>query len=180
MRPDERSSVDDRELDLRQIFDSAPALIHAARPDGYLYFFNQTWLDFVGQPLNNLLGWKWTSWIHPEEVESFVQKWRESIPTGDRFETAVRVRRADGVYRWMLHRKVPRRDVDGAVVQWVGSSVEIEERKQAEEALQTNTQLLQRNEFYLSEAQRLGHMGSWVFEPEGRFSHWSHELFHIY
>src|SRR5258705_5416232 len=83
MRAAEHSSVDDRDLNLRQIIDSAPALIHTARPDGYLDFFNQTWLDFVGQPLKSLLGWKWTSWIHPEEVESFVQKWRESIATGE-------------------------------------------------------------------------------------------------
>jgi len=180
MRADEHSSVDDRDLNLRQIIDSAPALIHTARPDGYLDFFNRTWLDFVGQPLKNLLGWKWTSWIHPEEVESFVQRWRESIATGERFEKAVRVRRADGVYRWMLHRKVPRRSVDGTVIQWFGSSVDIEERKRAEEELQTTAQLLQRNEFYLSEAQRLGRMGSWVFEPAGRFGYWSRELFQIY
>jgi PAS domain S-box-containing protein len=90
------------------------------------------------------------------------------------------VRRADEVYRWILHRKVPRRDVDGTVIQWFGSGVDIEERKRAEEALQTTARLLQRNEFYLSEAQRLGRMGSWVFEPKGRFDHWSRELFQIY
>jgi PAS domain S-box-containing protein len=180
MRADEHSSVEDRDLNFRQIIDSAPALIHTARPDGYLDFFNRTWLDFVGQPLKNLLGWKWTSWIHPEEVESFVERWRESIATGERFERSVRVRRADGVYRWMLHRKVPWRSVDGTVIQWFGSSVDIEERKQAEEELQMTAQLLQRNEFYLSEAQRLGRMGSWVFEPAGRFDYWSRELFHIY
>jgi PAS domain S-box-containing protein len=180
MRADERSSVDERDLNLRQIIDSAPALIHSARPDGFLDFFNRTWLEFVGQPMKNLLGWKWTSWIHPEEVESFVQKWRESIATGERFERAVRVRRADGVYRWMLHRKVPRRDVDGTVIQWFGSSVDIEEHKRAEEELQTTAQLLQKNELYLSEAQRLGRMGSWAFEPAGRFDYWSRELFQIY
>jgi PAS domain S-box-containing protein len=180
MRAEEHSSDDDRDLNLRQIIDSAPALIHTARPDGYLDFFNRTWLDFVGQPLKNLLGWKWTSWIHPEEVESFVQRWRESIATGQHFERAVRVRRADGVYRWMLHRKVSRRNADGTVIQWFGSSVDIEERKQAEEELQTTAQLLRRNEFYLSEAQRLGRMGSWVFDPEGGFDYWSRELFHIY
>jgi PAS domain S-box-containing protein len=176
----EHTSVDDQDLNLRQIIDSAPAMIHTARPDGYLDFFNQTWLDFVGQPPKSLLGWKWISWIHPEDADSFVQRWRESIATGERFETAVRVRRADGAYRWMLHRKVPRRDVDGVVVQWVGSSIEIEERKQAEEELHIRAQLLQRNELYLSEAQRLGHIGSWVFDPTGSFGHWSRELFQIY
>jgi PAS domain S-box-containing protein len=180
MGANEHSSVDDQSLGLREVIDWAPALIHTARPDGYLDFFNRTWLDFVGQPLKSLLGWKWTSWIHPEDVESFVEKWRESIATGERFEGAARVRRADGEYRWMLHHKVALHDVDGRIIKWHGSSIDIEERKRAEEELQTSAQLLQRNEFYLAEAQRLGHIGSWVFDPGGGFDYWSRELFHIY
>jgi hypothetical protein len=53
------------------------------------------------------------------------------------------------------------------VIKWFGSSIDIEERTQAEEELNTSAQLLQRNEFYLNEAQRLGHIGSWVFDPAG-------------
>jgi PAS domain S-box-containing protein len=176
----ELSSVDEGDLGLRQIIDSSPALIHTARPDGYLDFFNQTWLDFLGQPIEKLSGWDWTSFIHLEDVEAFVQKWRESIATGEHFERTARVRRADGVYRWMLHRKVPRRNVDGNVIKWFGSSIDIEERTRAEEQRQMSAQLLQRNEFYLNEAQRLGHIGSWVFDFEGGFDYWSRELFHIY
>jgi PAS domain S-box-containing protein len=176
----EHSSVDGRDLDLRQVIDSAPALIHTARADGYIDFFNRTWLDFVGEPLRSLLGWKWTSWIHPDDVESFVQKWRESIATGERFEGAARVRRADGEYRWMLHHKLALRARDGEILKWHGSSIDIQERKRAEEELKTSAELLQRNEFYLAEAQRLGQIGSWVFNPTGGFDYWSRELFHIY
>jgi PAS domain S-box-containing protein len=176
----EHSSVDGRDLDLRQVIDSAPALIHTARADGYIDFFNRTWLDFVGEPLRSLLGWKWTSWIHPDDVESFVQKWRESIATGERFEGAARVRRADGEYRWMLHHKLALRARDGEILKWHGSSIDIQERKRAEEELKTSAELLQRNEFYLAEAQRLGQIGSWVFNPTGAFDYWSRELFHIY
>ena len=86
MGANEHSSVDDQSLRLRQIIDSAPALIHTSRPDGYLDFFNQGWLNFVGQPPEKLLGWEWTSFIHPEDVDAFVQKWRESIATGEGFE----------------------------------------------------------------------------------------------
>jgi len=176
----EHSSVNEGGLNLRQIVDSSPALIHTARPDGYLDFFNQTWLDFLGQPTERLLGWEWTSFIHPQDVEAFVPKWRKSIATGERFEATARVRRADGVYRWMLHLKVPSRNADGGIIKWFGSSIDIEERKRAEEERQKSAQLLQRNEFYLAEAQRLGHMGSWVFDPAGGFDYWSRELFHIY
>jgi hypothetical protein len=180
MRAAEHSSVDDRNLFLRQVINSAPALIHTARPDGYLDFFNQTWLDFVGQPLKSLLGWKWMSWIHPEDVESFVQKWRESIATGERFEGAARVRRADGEYRWMLHHKIALRARDGEILKWHGSSIDIEERKRGEEELRKRAHDLQRSEFYLAEAQRLGRMGSWVFDPAGGFDYWSRELFRLY
>src|ERR1700751_6455304 len=107
MGANEHCCVDDQSLSLRQIVDSVPALIHTARPDGDLDFFNQTWLDFVGQPLEKLLGWQWTSYIHPEDVEAIVEKWGTSIATGERFEEIARVRRGDGVYRWMLHLKVP-------------------------------------------------------------------------
>jgi PAS domain S-box-containing protein len=176
----EHSSVDEGDLSLRQIIDSSPALIHTARPDGYLDFFNQTWLDFLGQPIEKLLGWEWTSFIHPRDIEPFVQKWRESIATGERFEETARVQRADGVYRWMLHLKVAPRNAEGIIIKWFGSSIDIEERKQAQEENQTSAQLLQRNEFYLAEAQRLGRMGSWVFDPAGGFDYWSRELFHIY
>src|SRR5260370_1269502 len=69
------------EPNFRQIIDSSPALIHTARADGYLDFFNRTWLDFPGQPLESLLGWKWTSYIHPADVQAFVQTWRRAVPT---------------------------------------------------------------------------------------------------
>ena len=49
--------VDDQSLFFRQIIDSSPALLHTARPDGYLDFFNQNWLNFSGEPLEKLLGW---------------------------------------------------------------------------------------------------------------------------
>lgn len=179
MGADEHSSVAEQSLNHREIIDLTPALIHTGRSDGFLDFFNRTWLNFVGQPLENLQGWRWVSWIHPEDVEAFVQKWRDSIATGERFEGTARVRRADGVYRWMLHHKVPLRDSDG-ITKWFGSSIDIEERKRAEEGLQATTQLLQRNEFYLAEAQRLGHIGSWVFDPAHGFDYWSRELFQIY
>jgi PAS domain S-box-containing protein len=176
----EHSSVDDRDLDLRQIVDSSPVLIHTARPDGYLDFFNRSWIDFVGQPLEKLLGWRWAAFIHPDDADAFVKTMRESFAKGKPFEETSRVRRADGVYRWMLHRKVPRRDEGGNVIKWFGSSIDIEERTRAEEERQKSATLLQRNEFYLSEAQRLGHMGSWVFDPAWGFDYWSRELFHIH
>jgi PAS domain S-box-containing protein len=117
------------------IVDSIPALIHTARPDGYLDYFNQLWLRYVGLSLEDLLGWKWTTAIHPNDVELIVDKWRLSITSGEPFLHEARVRRADGEYRWMLHHKVAARDESGQIVKWHGSSIDIEDRKRAEDKI---------------------------------------------
>jgi PAS domain S-box-containing protein len=105
------------------------------RPDGYLDFFNLTWLDFAGVPLEKLLGWGWTSRIHPDDVEALVRNMRESFAKGEPFQETSRVRRADGVYRWMLHLKTPVFDTVGNLIKWNGSSIDIDERKRAEDHL---------------------------------------------
>jgi len=180
MRSERHSSIDGQTLRLRQILDSSPALIHTARPDGYLDFFNRTWCEFLGKPVEELYGWKWTSCVHPDDIGVLLEKWQESIVTGNPLEVEARVRRADGEFRWMLHQKMAQRDADGAIVQWHGSSIDIESRKQVEDSLRKNVEELQTNKYLLTEAQRLGQMGSWSFDPAKGFDHWSPELFQIY
>jgi len=159
-------------LDIRLLVDSIPALVHTARPDGYLDYFNKPWLEYLGVTLDDVIGWKWRAFIHPEDVEGIVHKWQASLATGEIFEYETRVRRADGEYRWMLHRKAPLRDERANIVKWYGSSMDIEDRKRAEEAQR-------RNESFLAEGQRLSHMGSWAFNLAG-FAHWSASLFEIH
>src|SRR5258708_5472775 len=121
--------------DLQLVIDSTPSLIHTSRPDGYLDFFNQTWLRYIGRPLEDLQGWKWTAVIHPNDVEGIVETWRASLASGEPFVYEARVRRADGAYRWMLHHKVALRDECGEIIKWYGSSIDIEDRRQAEEKI---------------------------------------------
>ncbi len=169
----------DQTSDLQLLVDSGPSLIHTSGPDGHLDFFNQTWLAYVGRSLEDLEGWKWTAFIHPEDVEGIVEKWRASLASGEPFLHEARVLRADSEYRWMLHHKVAIRDGSGQIVKWYGSSIDIEARKRAEEQLRRSSQELQRSEFYLAEGQRLAHMGSWAFDPAG-FDYWSPELFRMH
>src|SRR6202795_3234109 len=122
-------------LNAELLVDSIPALIHTARPDGYLDYFNKPWLEYLGVTLDEVTGWNWTAVVHPEDVEGIVAKWRACLATGEIFEYETRVRSANGEYRWMFHRKVPLRDANGNIVKWYGSSLDIEERKQAEEKL---------------------------------------------
>ena len=119
----------------RHLVDTTPAFVHTALPNGDLDFFNRGWLEYVGLPLTDLLGWRWTSAIHPEDVEAIVAKWRAALESGETFVAESRVRRADGEYRWFLHRKEPLRNEAGEIVKWYGSSIEIQERKIAEEKI---------------------------------------------
>src|SRR5271155_3954200 len=166
-------------FNIQLLVDSIPALIHTGRPDGYLDYFNKPWLEYLGATLEQVSGWNWRDFIHPEDLDGIVAGWLASLESGEVFEYETRVRRADGEYRWMFHRKVPLRDERGNIVKWYGSTLDIEERKTAEELLHRNSQALQRSEFYLAEGQRLGHMGSWAFDPDG-FDFWSPELFRMH
>jgi PAS domain S-box-containing protein len=170
----------DRTSDLQLLIDSTPGLIHTGRPDGYLDFFNQTWLTYIGRPLENLQGWNWTAFIHPADVERMVEKWRASLASGEPYLDETRVRRADGEYRWMLHHKVALRDARGQIVRWYGSSIDIEDRKRAEEQLYRSSQELRRREAYLAEAQRLSHTGSFGWKRDRGEVVWSDETYRIF
>jgi formate hydrogenlyase transcriptional activator len=165
---------------LRRAVDTTPAFIHTARPDGYIDYFNRGWLDFFGKPLEDVCGWRWTETVHPEDVAAIVQKWHGALASGEPFEIEARVRRADGSYRALLHRKLPLRDEHGNIVKWFGSSIDVEDRRSAERRIAEKTAELEQNEFYLREGERLAHMGSWSLRPDGVFDYWSPETFAIF
>ena len=159
-------------LNIQLLVDSIPALIHTATPDGYLDYFNKPWLEYLGVTLDKVAGWNWTEFIHPEDLDGIVTEWRACLASGEIFEYETRVRRANGEYRWMFHRKVPLRDANGNIVKWYGSSLDIEERKTAEEALRSS-------EAYLAEAQRLSQTGSWANTATGEPRYWSEECYRV-
>jgi PAS domain S-box-containing protein len=166
-------------LNIQVLVDSIPSLIHTARPDGYLDYFNKRWLEYLGVTLDKVAGWNWTAFIHPEDLDGIVTEWRTCLASGENFEYETRVRRSNGDYRWMFHRKVPLRDENGNIVKWYGWSLDIDERKMAGEQILRNTEKLQRSEFFLAEGQRLAHVGSWAFDHDG-FYYWPPELFQMH
>src|SRR6201991_77328 len=123
------------EAKYRHLVDTTPAFVSTALPNGDMDFYNRGWLEYVGLPLTDLLGWGWTCMVHPEDVESIVPKWRAALEAGESFVGETRVRRADGEYRWFLHRQEPLRNEAGEIVKWYGSRIKIEERKIAEEKI---------------------------------------------
>ena len=120
---------------LRRVIDTIPAHVWSARPDGTVDFVNRRWLETTGLTMENALGWDWASVVHPEDLARFVAEWRAALAAGEPMESEARLRRADGDYRWWLIRNVPLRDELGNVIKWYGTSIDIEDRKRAEEAL---------------------------------------------
>jgi PAS domain S-box-containing protein len=172
---------------LRRVLDTTPALILSARPDGYIDYLNQRWLEYVGLSLEQLQGWAWTTAIHPEDVEEIVAKWHATLANGKPLVDEARVRRADGEYRWTLFRKVPLRDKYGNIVKWYGSGTDIEDRKRAEEALRTSereqrriAEQLERERAHLVEAQEVAKIGSWELELQTLNVIWSDQTHRIF
>jgi len=121
------------QISLQTIFDCLPAFIKIGDPDGNFDFFNRQWLDYTGLGLDEVQGRSWITAIHPNDADGVAENWRNAVATETPVYHESRVRRFDGVYHWFLHRHVPVRDSAGKVIMWCGSSVDIEERKQAEQ-----------------------------------------------
>jgi PAS domain S-box-containing protein len=102
------------------------------------------------------------------------------VATGKPIENEVRFRRSDGQYRWHLDRGVPLRDEDGNIVKWYGVVTEIEDRKRAEEALELMSRDLQESKTRLEEAQRIAHVGHWVWDQGKDGLTWSDETYRIF
>jgi PAS domain S-box-containing protein len=131
---------------LRDVIETIPAYVWSALPDGSVDFVNRRWLEFSGFSLDKALGWGWADALHPEDRAGLLDTWRTAIASGEAMEAEARMQSADGQYRWLLFRCVPQREATGKIVKWYGKSMDIEDRKRAEqERRQLETDLAQIN-----------------------------------
>jgi PAS domain S-box-containing protein len=117
----------------RTMADNTPALIWTAGTDMGRTYFNQVWLDFVGRALDQELGFGWADHIHPDDYQHCLGTYRRAFEVRAPFEVEYRMHRHDGDYRWMLDQGVPRIAPDGGFVGYIGSCIDITERRRAEE-----------------------------------------------
>jgi PAS domain S-box-containing protein len=121
------------ERKLREAIETIPAMAWIAGPDGTVQFMNRRWVEYTGLSQLGTVGEVGKDAIHPEDLDRSVRRMGASFASGEPFEDEVRVRRADGEYRWFLNRGVPLRDKRGKVVKWYGAATDIQDRKRAEE-----------------------------------------------
>ena len=165
---------DSLEARLQAGLNMIPAHTWYAVPSGALTFVNERAADYLGLPDEHALrsgietGAPWDSHIsllHPDDHDETRRVWSNCLSTGCPGEASIRIRSAQGGYRWFISRAEPLRAPDGSILYWIGINLDIDERKQAE--------------FYLAEGQRLAHTGSWALGAVG-FESWSPALFEIH
>ncbi|MBL9162143.1 MAG: PAS domain S-box protein [Planctomycetaceae bacterium] len=128
------SELRESEARFRNMADNAPVLIWIHGIGGCQYV-NREYMRFVGAELDDLQGMNWTRFIHPDEADAFVETYRQAFKRQQPVDAQIRMRRADGEYRWLNLNGTPRFRADGAFLGYVGCSVDVTEMKASENSL---------------------------------------------
>jgi len=134
-------SLEASELRYRSLVEVSPQVVWFGDADGNVTYCNAYWYDFTGLPSGEVGEASWMAVIHPDHREATRQAWLAAARSGGAYEVEFPLRRADGEYRWFLSRAQTVRDADGTLRSWIGTSLDIHERKVAEERFQSLTEL---------------------------------------
>ena len=124
-----------REHELVGIIETIPSMLWSTWPSGEPNHLSQRILDFLGATFEEFVNRGWESFIHPDDREETAKAFFRAIETGESYSAINRLRRADGEYRWHHTMGEPLRDSQGKIIQWYGLSIDIDERKRAEDHL---------------------------------------------
>src|SRR6202522_4506874 len=127
--------VRESEERFRTVAKSMPQLASMVRADGFILWYNQRWYDYTGMTPEQMEGWGWQSVHAPAVLPTVLSKWRDAIELAQPFEMEFPLRGADGTFRNFLTRVQPMKDSEGRLVQWFGTTTDVDELKRIEQAL---------------------------------------------
>jgi PAS domain S-box-containing protein len=129
------TALQTREHELLDILDTMPSLLWSASPTGEVTHISKKVREYSGMSLEQFQNLGWGSYLHPNDFEETAKAFYKAVMTGETYNVSHRLRRHDGQYRWHTAIGAPLRDGNGAIVQWYGHSVDIDEQRQAEDHL---------------------------------------------
>ncbi len=159
-RNETQSGTDEAPLDIDERFrimaDTLPNLVWTALPDGRVDYRNRYGMEYAGFPERGTGGDSRPTPVHPDDLQATKQAWKAAVEKGEPYQVELRVRRADGIYRWHLSRGIPVRDKHGAIKRWVGTAIDVhdlrETRSELEKRVRERTaDLVRANQFLESE-----------------------------
>ncbi len=130
-----------RDGEYRTLVEQAPMIIWRAGVDARCDYFNERWLDFTGRTLEQEVGEGWVEGVHPDDRQRCVTAYLRAFELRQSFEMEYRLRRHDGVYRWILDRGTPSHDSEGVFQGYIGSCIDVTERIEAAGTLRRQNEL---------------------------------------
>ena len=124
------------ETRFRDMADNASVAIWVTGPDGSCSFLSKCWYEMTGQSPATALGFGWTDAIHPDDRAPAKEAFLSANARREKFRLEYRLRSKDGKYKWVIDAATPRFDDSGTFIGYIGSVLDISERKKAEESLQ--------------------------------------------
>ncbi|TAK61335.1 PAS domain S-box protein [Methylobacter sp.] len=162
------------EARFRLMADSSPIMIWITDAEGEPTFVNRSWLDFTGlDSAQTMTHEDWINTIHSDDKETAFVRYYQNTEVQAPITTEYRLRNAEGDWRWILDKGTPLYNDSGEFTGYIGSAIDITERKQVQQILQDKEQML-------SESQRIAHVGSWSMELMTDYISWSDEMYRIY
>jgi formate hydrogenlyase transcriptional activator len=125
------------EESFRDLADAAPVMIWIVDSESECTYVNKRFLDFTGRSKEQELGQGWMQGIHPDDYDTIFETYKTNFYQRQHLGMEYRLRRHDGEYRWIFDCGVPRFSSDGIFLGYIGSCIDITERKESEVALRT-------------------------------------------
>jgi PAS domain S-box-containing protein len=167
------TNLRESEARFHQLADTAPALIWMTSPDTRCEYLNKPWLDFTGRPLEEQLGSGWLEGVHPDDRVHAMSVSAAAVDARRPFQIEYRLRRHDGTYRWVVDHGIPRYAPDRTYLGFIGSCIDIDDRRTMEASLRLSEERLQ---FALRAAQA----GGWEWELATDARTWTPEMYDLY